>query len=106
MLIDNKRPTTVSIGSILLVPGINSVDDGLWDTTLASKSWAKPIKGLIKDEQIKVMDDRKKLTIEMVKNTVDENLLSEWLANPAHKGPLRGAIKTQIEALELVSDED
>ena len=105
MLIHNKTGTTFTIGSIALIPGVNTIDNKVWDEAMASKKWKRPLQGAIKDGKIEALDSRDKLTIETVKNTVDEGLLQEWLADPKHKGPLKGAIKAQIEALKLVTED-
>jgi hypothetical protein len=102
MLIDHTEARSRTIGSINLIPGINKIDDKRWDNlTSKGSKWAKPIMGLIESGILKVEDARKKLTIAMVEKTYDVPLLEDWKADPAHKGPLRGAITKQLKAMEI-----
>ena len=97
-----KPPTT--IGNILLQPGVNNVDDTEWKMATESSGYSRSINSMIESEQIEVLGGKKKLTIEMVKNTYNVDILKEWELDPQYKGPLKGAIRSQIEAVELVED--
>lgn len=104
MLVEHTAPCARTLGGLVLIPGINKIDDKRWDHIAKSKMWSGPIKGLIADGILKVEDARNKLTIAMVEKTYDVALLEEWAADPAHKGPLRGALKKQLKSLELEVD--
>ena len=101
MLVKNSQPCARAIGNLVLVPGWNKVPDERWDVLAKSKQWAKPIKGLVEDGILELTDSREKLTIEIVKQTNDVDMLEAWLSDPAHKGPLKGAIKKQLAKMEL-----
>jgi hypothetical protein len=100
MLVENTQPCARSIGTLILIPGFNQIDDARWDGVLASK-FGKPIKGLLKDGILKTQDAREKLTIATVEKTYEPNLLNQWLADASHKGPLRGALRKQLQAIEV-----
>lgn len=100
MLVENMEPRAVGIGSLILMPGINKVDDKRWQHIMAN-GFRKPVDGMINNGLLKVTDAKAKLTIEIVKNTYDIGLLEEWLADPANKGPLKGAIKKQLKEMDL-----
>lgn len=100
MLVENTQPCARSIGTLILIPGFNQIDDSRWDGVMASK-FGRPVKGLLKDGILKVMDARDKLTIATVEKTYEPNLLNEWLADTSHKGPLRGALRKQLQAIEV-----
>ena len=102
MLVENVKSQTMSVGGLILIPGINQIADKTWDELTKSGKWAKPIKGLIEDETLKVQDARQKLTIAMVNKTYDVNVLNEWAATA--KGPILGAIRKQLDALDLEKD--
>lgn len=102
MLVEHTNPCARSIGNLYLIPGFNLVDDKRWDHLMSKDSkWAKPITGLIKEGILKIEDARKKLTIAMVEKTYDVTLLESWEADAGNKGPLRGAIKKQLKAMEV-----
>ena len=101
MLVENTEPRARSISNLYLIPGINQVDDRRWDYLTKESPFRNPIAQLINLGVLKVTDDREKLTIAMVEKTYNPDLLSEWLANPKHKGPLRGAIRKQMQAMEV-----
>jgi len=82
--------------------GVNKFEDKVWDELSKSKDWAKPIKGLIADKVLVVIDHRKKVTIDLVNKTYNVDLLNEWLVGA--KGPLKGAISKQLDALDLEKD--
>ncbi len=99
MLIEFTEARSLSIGSLYLIPGINKVEDDVWDNLTKSAQWKNPIKGLIASGRLVVVDSREKVTQELVAKTYDVNLLEEW--NEKAKGPLKGAIKKQLKALEI-----
>jgi len=101
MLVEYTEPRSRSIGSLYLMPGINQVDDKRWDFITKESLFRNPVKMMINGGLLVVTDDREKLTIAMVEKTYDIELLSEWLANPKNKGPLRGAIRKQMQVLEV-----
>jgi hypothetical protein len=101
MLIEYTEAKSRSIGNLYLMPGINQVDDKRWDYLTKESNFRNPIKGMINQGLLVVTDDREKITIAMVEKTYDTELLSEWLANPKNKGPLRGAIRKQLQVLEV-----
>lgn len=100
MLVKNNEPRARAIGNIYLIPGINHVDDARWEHALKI-GYQKAVDGMINESVIEVTDEKQKLTIEMVRNTYEINLLEEWLANPKHKGPLKGALKKQLQLMEV-----
>ena len=102
MLIENTKSQTRTIGELLLIPGVNKVTDSKWDEMVASKKWSKPIKGLIEDGILEVKDARQKLTIALVNKTYDVEVLREW--QETAKGTILGAIRKQLEALEIEKD--
>ena len=104
MLIENTRIAARSLGKLVLIPGFNQVSDERWKSVASSAHWKGPIEGLIEDGAIVVEDVKQKLTIATVKKTYDVELLESWLDNPAYKGPLKGAIKEQLEAMKIGSD--
>lgn len=102
MLVENTEPRARSIGkNLILIPGVNQVDTDKWDELVKSPQWGKPIAGLEKRGILVINDPRKKITIKMIESTYDPNLLSQWLADPKNSGPLRGAIRKQLKALEV-----
>ncbi len=100
MLVENTQPCARSIGSLILIPGFNQIDDIRWDGLMGSK-FGGPVKGLLKEGVLKCLDAREKLTIATVEKTYEPNLLNEWLADTSHKGPLRGALRKQLQAIEV-----
>ena len=101
MLVENTEPRARSIGSLILIPGYNKIEDSEWDQLIKQPIWKAPIEGLIKQKIITVKDDREKLTMSTVEKTYDIDLLETWLADSDNKGPLRGAIKKQLKAMEI-----
>jgi len=100
MLIEHTKPCSRFIGSLHLIPGINKVDDKRWDEmTKKGSIWSDPIKDLIALEVLKVSDPRTRPTVALVEKTYDVDLLEEWLVEA--KGPLKGALKKQIKAMEI-----
>lgn len=102
MLVENTKIGARSIGSLILIPGFNQVNDARWEALAASAAYKGPIAGLIEDGDLVVTDAKAKLTIATVKKTYDLDLLSSWLEDS--KGPLKGAIKEQMEAMKIGQD--
>jgi hypothetical protein len=102
MLLENTKPQTRVLAGRVILPGMNKIDDSDWDSLLKSGQWGKPIKGLLEDEVLIAHDARQKITIAMVNKTFDPAILNEWLESA--KGPLKGAILKQLDALELEKD--
>lgn len=100
MLVENTQPCARSLGGIILIPGFNQIDDARWDGLLAG-NFGGPVKGLLKDGVLNCQDARTKLTIAVIERTYEPNLLNEWLADSSHKGPLRGALRKQLQAIEV-----
>ena len=100
MLVEHTKPCSLGIGNLYLIPGWNQIDDVRWDAVVESKKWGRAVKGLIKDGIISLKDNREKLTIAIVEQTFDLDLLSSWLADTSNKGPLRGAIRKQLKGME------
>jgi len=98
MLVEHTKPQSRTIGELHVLPGMNQVSDELWDKLSKSGKWAKPIKGLITDGVLIVLDPRKKLTVALVEKTYNVALLNEW--SETAKGPLLGAIRKQIDVME------
>lgn len=102
MLVENTMIGARSIGSLILIPGFNQVSDTRWEALAASSMFKGPIAGLIEDGAIVVTDAKAKLTIATVKKTYDRDLLLSWVQDA--KGPLKGAIKEQMEAMKIGED--
>lgn len=100
MLVEHTNPCSLGIGNLYFIPGWQEVDDGRWDALVKSKKWGKAIEGYLKEGILKLKDKREKLTIATVEKTYDLDLLSAWLADEANKGRLRGAIRTQLKAMD------
>lgn len=101
MLVEHTKPCALTIGPLMLIPGFNQIDDARWDNVSKDPKWKRPIEIHIKAGTLNLQDSRKKLTVDVVEKTYDVDLLEDWLANPEHKGPLRGAIKKQLKAMEI-----
>lgn len=104
MLVENTKIGARSIGSLVLIPGFNQVNDDRWAALADSGKWKGPIEGLVEQGDLVLSDPKKKLTIATVKKTYDLELLGSWLDDSAHKGPLKGAIKEQMEAMKVGAD--
>ncbi len=100
MLVVNNKPCPIGIGGIILKSGTNNVSTQEWDER-AKGRYKKAIEGMAKEGHIDILDKREKLTIDLVKKTYDLDLLREWEADPAHKGPLKGAIREQLALADL-----
>lgn len=88
-----------------LLPGINEVDEAEW----AKAEKIPVIQHLIKDGTLKPQKGKSAAdlsqlkapeAIELVKNTVDRELLEGWFANEQRKGVLE-AIEAQLEEIAL-----
>ena len=108
MLVKNNFERTKAIGDLYLIPGVNRVDSKKWDS-LMKGSFGGPIAGLIEDGELEVVeggassnDDSVKLSIKLISETYDLDLLNEWIDGA--KGRLKGAIAKQIEKLELETE--
>jgi hypothetical protein len=88
-----------------LLPGINKVDDNRWEALAAQRKWARAVSGLKKDKILIVTDHRAKLTVELVKKTLDLDLLKSWEEDPKYKGPLKSAIRKQLKLMESTPDD-
>jgi hypothetical protein len=100
MLIKNTFERNKAIGDLYLIPGVNQVDEKRWANLLKGK-FGKPIRGLLEDGELEILNDGSddgKITIKMIKETYDIDLLNEWLDDA--KGRIKGAINKQIEMLE------
>ena len=100
MLVENTQPCARSIGSLILIPGFNQIDDARWEGLMSTR-FGGPVKGLLESGILKCQDAKAKLTIAVVERTYEPNLLNEWLADTSHKGPLRGALRKQLQAIEV-----
>ena len=101
MLVENTKIGARTIGSLVLIPGFNQVSDARWEALASSPGYKGPIEGLLEEGILVVSDAKKKLTIAIVKKTYDLELLESWADDSAHKGPLKGAIKEQREAMKI-----
>ena len=96
MLVENHQPCSRSIGSILLMPGVNRLDKKAWDLAMKG-GYKKSVDGLVDDGTLSMVDDGK-VTVALVSKTYDMEILEDWLVDA--KGPVKGAIKKQIKELE------
>jgi len=95
MLVENHQPNSRSIGNIFLIPGVNKLDKKNWDKQVKA-GYKKAVDGLIQDGILSIRDESK-VTVSLVAKTYDVTILEEWLTNA--KGPLKGAIKKQIDLM-------
>ena len=96
MLVENKMPNSRQIGTLYLIPGVNQVDSDSWSRQLKN-GYKRAVKALC-DEGILSVIDESKINIGLVKKTYDVKVLEEWLQDA--KGPLKGAIKKQLEVMQ------
>ncbi len=95
MLVDYNEPNSRTIGSLTLTPGVNQVDKDKWDGLLAA-GYKKSVDALIDEGVITIIEDSR-VNVALVKKTYDLKILEQWLDEA--KGPLKGAIKKQIEVM-------
>ncbi len=101
MLVEHTNPCSLGIGKLHLIPGWQTVDNARWDAVVSSKQWGKAVKGYIAEKVINIKDEREKLTVAIVEKTFDLDLLTTWKADSGNKGPLKHAIKKQLQAMEV-----
>lgn len=106
MLIKNNEARCLGLSDkIKLMPGVNKVRDSHWlAATKDGSGFKRGIKGKIDSGSIEIIQDVEskekpvKVTIKLVEETYDSRILSEWLETA--KGPLKGAIKAQLEKMK------
>jgi hypothetical protein len=99
MLVEYSEPRSLAIGKLYLIPGVNKIDDKVWEGVATDKKWKRPVEGMIKEGTLKLIDGRQRVSAELVAKTFDLDLLEEWLQKA--KGPIKVKIKKQIKALEI-----
>lgn len=105
MFIQNHRPRNITLCmDIHLMPGLNDIPDKKWKSYRDDKRWERSFKGRLERGDISLVDEEitrespEKVTIKMVNETFDSRILEDWLATA--KGPLKGAIRKQIEKMK------
>lgn len=98
MYIENTQANTRAIGGLYLGPGVNEVAEMEWEL-LKTKGFGGPIEKLINQGVLKVMGAASKVTIALVEKTYKIEVLEKWLVSA--RGPLKGAIKKQIELVAV-----
>ena len=95
MLIENTEPCARQVGEIYLIPGVNQIDKKEWERHL-DNGYKRSIDKLLNVGILRIEPDEK-VTIALVKKTYKVDILEEWLSEA--KGPLKGAIKKQIDMM-------
>ncbi len=95
-LVENTQPNTRAIGTLYLAPGINEVDQKLWEG-LKAKTYKTGIQKLLDREILKIRGGTEKLTVALVEKTYDVKTLESMLDSA--RGPLKGAIRKQIKMI-------
>ena len=95
-LVENTQPNTRAIGTLYLSPGINEVDQKLWES-LKAKTYRTGIQKLLDKGILKVRGGAEKITVAIVEKTYDVKTLESMLDDA--RGPLKGAIRKQIKMI-------
>lgn len=95
LLVEWNRPCSVGIGALKLNPGINEVEKAKWEQA-ANSGYERALKVYQEEGDIKIHTSDKP-TIAIVNKTYNIDILEDWLVEA--KGPLKGAIKTQLKLM-------
>ncbi len=105
MFIENTRPNSVQVGSMIFHGGLTKVDKKSFEAMLKQKRVKKPFEEMVALGLFNVIGGEPKLTKAMVEKTFDLKLLEEYLTYPSATGVIKGAIKKQMELLELPAED-
>ena len=103
MLVQYTQENIHGIGKVVLKPGLNEVPNATIKafTEGEKKVWnRRKAQGLIVEVKNKTA-----VTVKMVKETSDLALLKTWETDADLKGPVKGAVRKQILAIESIVDE-
>ena len=103
MLVQYTQENIHGIGKVVLKPGLNDIPNSTIKAFTAGekKVWdRRKSEGLIVEVKTKSA-----VTVKMVKETSDLALLKTWEIDTDLKGPVKGAIRKQILAIESIVDE-
>ena len=103
MIFEYTRTNITFVGSVVLMPGMNEV------TAAAIKRFTKTEKmawdRYLEEGDLREVKSKSNVTVKMVKQTSDLEVLKKWETDAAIKGPVKGAIRKQIAEIESVVDE-
>jgi len=97
ILIENMQPNTRAIGSLSLGPGVNEVDQKVWEY-LKAKPFKSGIQKLLDSGILKIRGGKEKLTVATVEKTYDVKTLESMLDEA--RGPIKGAIRKQLKMIK------
>lgn len=98
MFVENTQSNIRAIGGLYLGPGVNEVAEMRWER-LKATGYETGINKLVDSGVLKVMGTAAKVTIALVEKTYKKEILEKWLTSA--RGPLKGAIKKQIELVKV-----
>ena len=103
MIFEYARTNITFVGEVTLMPGMNEV------TAAAIKRFTKTEKmawdRYLEEGDLRQIKSKSNVTVKMVKQTSDLEVLKKWETDAAIKGPVKGAIRKQIAEIESVVDE-
>lgn len=103
MIFEYARTNITFVGEVTLMPGMNEV------TAAAIKRFTKTEKmawdRYLEEGDLREIKSKSNVTVKMVKQTSDLEVLKKWETDAAIKGPVKGAIRKQIAEIESVVDE-
>jgi hypothetical protein len=95
LLVENTEPCVRTVDNIILIPGINRVDEESWERV--QPLFGKPIDELVEQGVFKIQEAEKP-SVAIIKKTYSVKLLQEWLED-AGRGPQRKALLEQLKLM-------
>ena len=103
MIFEYTRTNITFVGAVVLMPGMNEV------TAASIKKFTKTQKmawdRYLEEGDLREVKSKSSVTVKMVKQTSDLEILKKWETDAAIKGHVKGAIRKQIAEIESVVDE-
>jgi len=105
MFVENTKPNTVVVGKYIFHGGLTEVNKKEFDAHLKSHALKKSFDEMVELELLKVIGGEPKLTKAMVEKTYDMELLEKFKARSDNSSVVKGAIKKQMDLLDLPTEE-
>lgn len=101
MFIENTQPSSIAMGKYYFHGGLTEVDKKEFEAHLKARSLKKGFDLFVESGRLKVIGGEPKLTKAMVEKTYDLELLAKFKAREDNSAVVKGAIKKQMDMLEL-----
>jgi len=105
MFVENTRPNSLVVGSYVFHGGLTEVDKKAFDSHLKANGLKKSFEDLVEHGHVTVIGGEPKLTKAMVEKTYDLELLKKFKAREDNSSVVKGAIKKQIDLLDLPTED-